>query len=118
MNTLLNKSLKTLAFAFCLLSAVSLNANTADSLKLDVNNIMKLSETEVAELMEMVAEDTSFPADDTITYEFYNSADELVLTKTVHKDEVIDDMQFLNMKRKGDFFMEMGQTSIYILSDQ
>lgn len=118
MKSLINKTLAALLMATCLLVTIPSQANHIDSLKRSEDKALKMSAIELAELIASLEDDSIDLGDDSITYEFYNSADELLLRKTVSPDQEVADKQFITLKRKSDVLVEIGQTTIYMLNEQ
>ena len=114
MKTLIKKTIATSLAIIGLLFTIPAIANSSDSVERDNDEkAQELTAEEIEEIMVFLDNDIDEFADDSITYEFYNANDELILSKTVKKDEVITDKKFITLKAKSDLLMEIGNTSIY-----
>jgi len=84
-----------------------------DSVKIDENDKTKeISSIEIEELMSLL-NDEEIDLDDSVTYEIYDNDDELIYTKTIKKNALINDKQFVSLMGTSDFFMEIDNTLIY-----
>ena len=114
MKTLIKKTFATALALICLLATIPASAFSNDSVKYDTNEkAMKLTALELEELMTFLDEDAEDFSNDSITYEIYDENDELIMSKTVKSDADINDKKFVTLKAQSDFFMEIGNTSIY-----
>lgn len=117
MKTLIKKTLATTLAAIFLLAAIPASAIPNDSIKHDTNSkALELTALELEEIMFLIDEGITELSEDSITYEIYNESDELVMTRTVKRGSHINDRRFVKLKAQSDFFMEIGNTSIYRLN--
>lgn len=115
MKTLIKKTFA-LSLAFiCLVITIPASAVSVDSLKAKhIENELGLTTVEFDEVVSMLDEEFT-ATDDTITYEIYNDKDELISTKTIKSGDEINDKEFIQLKAKSDFFMEIDNVSVYRL---
>lgn len=114
MKTLIKKSIATSMAIIGLLFTIPAIANSYDSV--EINNdekALELTAEEIDEIMDVLESDTDAFVDDSVTYEFYDANDKLILSKTVKNNEVITDKKFIMLKAKSDLLMEIGNTTIY-----
>lgn len=114
MKTLIKNTLLTTFSIIAVMITIPATADSNDSVKFDNDEkALGLTAQEIEEIMTILDSDLEEITDDTVTYEFFGANDELIFSKTVSGDEIINDEQFIMLKAKSDFLMKTGNTLIY-----
>lgn len=116
MKALIRKTFASALAAIFILVAIPSSATSVDSLKIKKSeNELGLTSAEYEDVLSLLEDDFSDDATDSTVYEIYDENDQLIASRTILTGADINDKEFNLLKARSDFFMEIGNTSIYRL---